>query len=303
MPEPELLAAVITVTYNSSAQMLPWIEAIEALGVRDRLEVCVVDSGSDLAERRALRANVAPRVDHLLLEPNRGFGRSNNAGVAATTAPVLIFANPDTRLLTLPTGLSGDWQEGDAVGAVNHSSEPPMPNAFLHVPTARWQAMDMILGRLSPPVYVRAAEGAAWLSGSALAISRADFMRAGRFPEDVFLYFEDLDLCLAHRDRGGRIVVDADWAVEHPGGAGTPEVGDSMDAVARLSGRRFVRHHQGPGRAALLYFVLVAFYVPRRAAGILLRRARGGDASLSVARLALDLIRPARVMRRLGAAR
>jgi glycosyltransferase involved in cell wall biosynthesis len=106
--------------------------------------------------------------------------------------------------------------------------------------------MDMILGRLSPPVYVRVAEGAAWVSGSALAISRADFTRAGRFPEDIFLYFEDLDLCLAHRRRGGRIVVDADWAVEHPGGAGTPEVGDSMDAVARLSGRRFVSHHQGP---------------------------------------------------------
>jgi N-acetylglucosaminyl-diphospho-decaprenol L-rhamnosyltransferase len=303
MPEPELLAAVITVTYNSSAQMPAWIGAIEALGVRDRLEVCVVDSGSDLAERRALRANVAPRVDHLLLESNRGFGRSCNAGVAATTAPVLIFANPDTRLLTLPTGLSGPWPEGAAVGAVNHSSVPPMPNAFRHVPTAGWQAMDMILGRFSPPVYVRAAEAATWLSGSALAISRTDFQRAGGFPDDIFLYFEDLDLCLAHRRRGGRIVVDRDWAVEHPGGAGTPEVGDSMDAVARLSGRRFVRHHQGPGRAALLYLVLVAFYVPRRAAGILLRRARGGDASLSVARLVLDLIRPARVMRRLGAAR
>jgi GT2 family glycosyltransferase len=303
MPESGPIAAVITVTYNSSRQMLDWIEAIEALGVRDRLEVCVVDSGSDLAERRALRAGIASRVDHLLFEPNRGFGRSCNTGVAATSAPILIFANPDTRLLTLPTGLFEDWQEGAAVGAVNHSSEPPMPNAFRHVPTARWQAMDMILGRLSPPVYVRAAEGAAWLSGSALAISRADFLRAGRFPEDIFLYFEDLDLCLAHRRRGGRIVVDADWAVEHPGGAGTPEVGDSMDAVARLSGRRFVSHHQGPVRAALLYFVLVAFYVPRRASGILLRRARGGDASLSVARLVLDLVRPSRVMRRLGAAR
>jgi GT2 family glycosyltransferase len=303
MPDSSPVAAVITVTYNSSRQMIDWIEAIEALGVRDRLEVCVVDSGSDLAERRELRAVMASRVDHLLLEPNRGFGRSCNTGVAATSAPILIFANPDTRLLTLPTGLLEDWQEGAAVGAVNHSSEPPMPNAFRHVPTARWQAMDMILGRLSPPVYARAAEGAAWLSGSALAISRADFTLAGGFPEDIFLYFEDLDLCLAHRRRGGRIVVDADWAVEHPGGAGTPEVGDSMDAVARLSGRRFVSHHQGPVRAALLYLVLVAFYVPRRASGILLRRVRGGDASLSVARLVMDLVRPSRVMRRLGAGR
>ena len=73
--------------------------------------------------------------------------------------------------------------------------------------------------------------------------------------------------------------------------------------MARLSGRIFVRHHQGPARAALLYLILVAFYVPRRATGILLRRARGGDATLSVSRLVLDLLRPSRVMRRLGAAR
>jgi GT2 family glycosyltransferase len=303
MAERDLLAAVITVTYNSSGQMLPWLEAIEALGVRDRLEVCVVDSGSDLAERRALRADVAPHVDHLLLEPNRGFGRSCNVGVEATSAPVLIFANPDTRLLTLPTGLSGGWPGGIAVGAVNHSTDPPMPNAFRHVPTASWQAMDMILGRLSPPVYERAAEGAEWVSGSALAISREDFRNAGGFPDDIFLYFEDVDLCLAHRRRGGRVVVDNDWAVEHPGGAGTPEAGDSMDALARLSGRRFVRHTEGPSRAALLYLVLIAFYVPRRAAGFLLRRARGGEASVAVARLVLDLLRPSRVMRRLGAAR
>ena len=84
---------------------------------------------------------------------------------------------------------------------------------------------------------------------------------------------------------------------------GTPEVGDSMDAVARLSGRRFVRHHQGPLRAALLYFVLVVFYVPRRAAGILVRRARGADVPRPAARLVLDLLRPMRVIRRLGAAR
>jgi N-acetylglucosaminyl-diphospho-decaprenol L-rhamnosyltransferase len=298
-----LLAAVITVTYNSSGQMASWLEAIEQLGVRDRLELCVVDSGSDLAERRALREKVAPHVDHLLFEPNRGFGRSCNAGVAATSAPVLIFANPDTRLLNLPTALNGSWPDGLAVGGVNHSSDPPEPNAFRHVPTAGWQAMDMLLGRLSPPVYERASEGAEWLSGSALAVSRADFVRAGEFSDEIFLYFEDLDFCLEHRRRGGRILVDDDWALEHPGGAGTPERGDSMDAVARLSGRIFVRHHQGPARAALLYLILVAFYVPRRATGILLRRARGGDASLSVARLVLDLLRPSRVMRRLGAAR
>ena len=68
-------------------QMPAWIEAIEALGERARLELCVVDSGSDLAERRALRADVGGRVDQLIFSPNRGFGRSCNVGVAATSAP------------------------------------------------------------------------------------------------------------------------------------------------------------------------------------------------------------------------
>jgi GT2 family glycosyltransferase len=303
MAESELLAAVITVTYNSSAQMPAWLEAIESLGMRSQLELCVVDSGSDLAERRGLRRDVGARVDHLLLNPNRGFGRSCNVGVAATSAPVLIFANPDTRLLNLPTALSEPWPDGVAVGAMNHSSVPPLPNAFRHVPTASWQAVDMILGRLSPAVYERADKDPQWLSGSALAISRADFERAGGFADDIFLYFEDTDLCLAHRRGGGRIVVDRDWGVEHPGGAGTPEVGDSMDAVARLSGRNFVRHHEGPVRAALLYLVLVVFYVPRRTAGILIRRLGGKTSPVPAVRLILDLLRPTRVMRRLGAAR
>ncbi len=303
MPETAPLAAVITVTYNSSAQMADWLATINALEARDRLELCVVDSGSDLAERRSLREEVAPRVDHLLLEPNRGFGRSCNSGVAVTTAPILIFANPDTRMLTLPTALSGAWRQGDLIGAMNHSVSPPLPNAFRHVPSAGWQAMDMILGRLSPPVYERAAEGAKWISGSALAISREDFERAGRFPDDIFLYFEDIDLCLAHQRRGGRILVDRDWAVEHPGGAGTPEAGASMDSVARLSGRRFVRHHQGTLRADLLYLILALVYVPRRVLGTLARRASGQDTSLAAGRLALDLLRPSRVMRRLGATR
>jgi GT2 family glycosyltransferase len=303
MPESELLAAVITVTYNSSAQMPAWLEAIEALGNRSQLELCVVDSGSDLAERRALRADVGGRVDQLIFSPNRGFGRSCNVGVAATSAPILIFANPDTRLLNLPGALSGRWPDGVAVGAMNHSSVPPLPNAFRHVPTAGWQALDMILGRMSPPVYERSDDDPQWLSGSAMAISRADFERAGGFSDDIFLYFEDTDLCLAHRRRGGRIMVDRDWVVEHPGGAGTPEVGDSMDAVARLSGRLFVRHHQGPLRAALLYLVLVVFYVPRRTAGIVVRRLGGRTSPVPAARLVLDLLRPMRVIRRLGAAR
>jgi GT2 family glycosyltransferase len=295
------LAAVITVSYNSSSRLPSWLEAIEATGCRDRLELCVVDSGSETAERERLERDVRPHVDHLLLEPNRGFGRNSNRGVAATTAPVLIFANPDTRLDTLPTALFGDWPPGLLVGAMNHTLDPPGAQGCRRVPTAGWQALDMTLGRFSPPVYERDAVAPTWISGSSLAVSRDDFMRAGGFPEDLFLFFEDLELCLAHRRRGGRVAIDSQWAIRHPAEHGPLEARDSLDAIARQSGRWFARRHQGPLRAALLYFVLAAFYAPRRCAGVLLRRAGGRPAPTSALGLGLDLLFPSRVRRRLRA--
>jgi GT2 family glycosyltransferase len=291
---------VITVSHNSSSEMSGWLEAIEATGGRDRLELCVVDSGSEAGERERLEREVAPRVEHLLLEPNRGFGANSNRGAAATTAPVLIFTNPDTRLESLPGALAGDWPPGLLVGAMNHSLNPPAAQGCRRVPTAGWQALDMTLGRFSPEVYKRDAVAPTWVSGSALAVSREDFLRAGGFPEEFFLYFEDLELCLAHRRRGGRVAIDPRWAIRHPSVQGTPGGRASLDALARQSGRRFVRRHQGPLRAALLYLVLAIFYVPRRVAGATLRGATGRAARRAARGLALDLLFPGRVRRRLA---
>ncbi len=234
-PHAAPLAAVITVSYNSSSRLASWLEAIEATGCRDRLELCVVDSGSEAAERERLERDVRPHVDHLLLEPNRGFGRNSNRGVAATTAPVLIFANPDTRLDTLPTALFGDWPPGLLVGAMNHTLDPPGAQGCRRVPTAGRQALDITLGRFSPPVYVRDAVAPTWISGSSLAVSRDDFMRAGGFPEDLFLFFEDLELCLRAAAAGVPTELHPEIVLRHAGGHSTRPAyhGEPHDLLAR----------------------------------------------------------------------
>jgi GT2 family glycosyltransferase len=293
----------VTVSHNSAADLDAWLEAIEAGGHRDRLELCVVDSGSEPEERERLKREVASKVDHLLLEDNLGFGRSCNRGAAATTAPVLIFTNPDTRLDTLPSALQKEWPAGLMLGAINVAIDPPGAQGASRVATAGWQALDMALGRFSPPVYVRDAVAPAWVSGSDLAVSRADFERAGGFPEELFLFFEDTTLSVAHRRNGGRVAIDPEWKVRHPPERGPGEGRAAMDALARESGRWFVRRHQGPVRAALLYVVLAVLYVPRRVVGESARRITGRPTGGgSVFGLALDLLFPARVRRRLGAA-
>jgi GT2 family glycosyltransferase len=293
-------AAVIVVTHNSGGVILEWLESLEGAGHRDRLELCVVDCGSSADQVEFLHERVRPRVDRLVLEGNLGFGGGCNAGAAATSAPVLMFLNPDAQLDRLPP----DLLDPERVTGTIHGSavrrapgETPRPGGFSAFPSARHEAASLVLGRLSR-TYRRAWTLPAWVSGGSMVVARADFEAVGGFDPSIFLFFEDADLCARHRRRGGEVVVDPRFEVTHRGGAGSGDAPDSpsLDAVARESARYFVSRWSGkPLRAALLYVVLAAFYVPRRMAIETVRR------RFPVGPMALDLLFPSRVRRRLGA--
>lgn len=304
MNSPPPIAAVVAVTHNSSHAIDSWIDALTALGVP--LELCVVDAGSRPDELARLRERVGGRA-RLVEVDNVGFGRACNAGAAATTAPALIFTNPDTRVRALPSELtSGGSIAGTVLGAIELEADGTRtPLGYAHLPSAGWETRDLLLGNHSN-AYVRTAERPAWVSGAALAMARSDFVRAGGFSDELFLYFEDADLCATHVERGGGVRVDPAFVVEHDGGQSSQDhpVGVELDGVARQSGRIFARRHGGRGgraRAAGLYALLLAWYVPRRVAISLLRRLRGRPAPASLRELALNLAFPSRVKRRLGA--
>ena len=228
-------------------------------------------------------------------------GREDDAGAVAGELGVVGLEVAElTQLVTLPSAVGSDWPSGLLVGAMNHSLKPPDAHGARGLPTARRQALDLALGRFAPPVFVRDAVAPTWVSGSALALTREDFIRDELFPEDLFLYYEDLELCLAHAERGGRVAIDPGWAILHPPEAVGRPGRDSLDAIARESGRRVVARRQGRVAAALLYVVLALLYVPRRAAGVLVRRLSGRTGA-AAGTVALDLLFPSRVRRRLGA--
>jgi hypothetical protein len=298
----ERAVAVVTVTHNSGHVIEDWLDALERVGGRERLELCVVDSGSRPEERRLLAERVAPRVDVLLERPNLGYGRCSNEGAAASRAPVLLFTNPDTRVRRLPDSA---W-EGDLGGRVLGAFKlvagaPDKPLGFAHPPDARHEAQELLLGRWSRG-YARSADAPAWVSGAALLVARSDFERAGGFPPDHFLYFEDADLCARHRARGGRVALDPGFVVEHGSGRSSavedPErVASALDAVNRLSARTFAARHGRAWHRPLLYALLALAYVPRQVVARLLgRRGRRAGAMSH----ALDLLYPARALRRLG---
>jgi len=292
-------AAVVTVAHNSSARLGEWVDALERSGARDRLELCVVDSGSGPEELEATRTVLAGRVESFLCVPNLGFGRASNVGVAWTSAPVLIFLNPDARLETLPDDLLDPAQVARTIvgpellladGAVDSAG-------FRHLPTARWEAVSLLLGRRAA-TYERAWSDPAYISGGTLLMTRADFERLGGFSPELFLYFEDADLCRRHRREGGGIRVDRRWSVHHDGADSSSNLWrpDALDGLARWSARRLAAREEGRLAAGLLWVLLALVYVPRRGVAELRRGRRR-----SVTDTLLDLVLPSRILRRLNA--
>jgi len=298
--------AVVTVTHNSSHVIEGWIDALEETGRRSQMELCVVDSGSTPDERRFLTERVAPRVDVVCERPNLGYGRCCNLGAEQTSAPALLFTNPDTQVRSVPDDL---WNEGliggQVLGAFKRLPEGAVsPLGFRQCPTAAREAEKLVLGRFHRGID-RTAESPAWVSGAALIIKRADFDRIGGFSAELFLFFEDADLCVRHRAAGGSVALDPAFLIEHGSGkssaVGDPDrLSSALDSVSRQSARTFAARHGRPWQRGLLYALLVIAYVPRRTVAILLGRGRNGS---RVGSYVLDLLLPRRVLRRLGVPR
>jgi GT2 family glycosyltransferase len=296
--------AVVAVTHNSSHAIGDWVDALEALGRRAELELCVVDSGSSPDERAFLREHVAPRVDVLCECPNLGYGGACNVGAARTSAPVLLFTNPDTLVRGIPDAV---WQDAGIdrrlLGATKVSPGATHRHlGFASLPTMRFEVQELVLGSRRRGIR-RTDEHPAWVSGSALLLSRADFDRIGGFTDQLFMYFEDADLCARHAAAGGVVAIAPDLLIDHGAGRSTivadrDALGSALDTINRASARRFAALHGPRWHEPALYALLVVAYVPRRAAVALLgRRGRRGRTAFYV----LDLLFPRRALRRLGA--
>jgi N-acetylglucosaminyl-diphospho-decaprenol L-rhamnosyltransferase len=293
--------AVITVTHDSGHVLPAWIEALDALPGRGLMELCVVDSGSTPRQRALLEEQVAGRVDTFLSLPNVGYGSACNAGAGSTSAPVLLFTNPDIRVQSLPARvLDGDELADGLLGGF--AVEPRRSLGFARPPGWTEEAQELLLGRWSR-AYARCESGPAWVSGAALLIGRAPFERIGGFSPAFFMYFEDADLCVRHRAAGGWVELDGGFVVRH-GPAKSSEAGKrrslagALDGVNRLSGRRFAARHGHAWQPPLLYALLALAYAPRRLAVLLARERRP---LASVLDHVACLLWPRRALRKLAA--
>ncbi len=298
MSEPPLVAVVIV--SHESREVLP--AALASLSAHAGLpyEVAVVDNASADRTLDTVRA-AFPAATVVANAENAGFARACNQGLRCTTAPLVLFLNPDAELTegALPALVA---RLEATPGAAAAGPLTRNPDGTVQVSTgpdlgilSEWRQRRLVRGVAARrPAALAEAEAlharerdVDWVSGACLLARRQDLLAVGGFDERFFLYEEDADLCRRLRSRGRRVLFTPAATVRHRLGASMAR----RSALARLEYHRshllYYRLHNDPASQALLRLLLAARGALSWSAGALRGEAAERHAGGSLVRLAL----------------
>lgn len=228
MPDPRSLDIII-VSYNVRDELQGCLRALAEDGQPGaETTVTVVDNGSTDGTVEMLRSGW-PGVRLIDVGANAGFARANNLGIRATHGAQVLLLNPDTvvrrgaiaallaALATSPRAAAAGPRLVDAEGRPEISFGP----AISPWGELRQKAVGALYERRFAPVTrwierrTRDAGVRDWLSAACLLLRRADLEAIGLLDEDLFLYTEDVDLCVRLRQRGREVLFVPEAEVVH----------------------------------------------------------------------------------------
>ncbi|MGV8978000.1 MAG: glycosyltransferase family 2 protein [Cellulomonas sp.] len=239
---------VVVVSWNARDLTLRCLDSLSGqTGGGQPIDVIVVDNASTDGSVEALRARRGIQV--VELRTNTGFAAGANAGIRATSAPVVVLLNNDatadhdcvenlTAPLLRPTA-AGDSPLGATTGRVRlrggftrAGSDSPAGSTLVSAHGERWirveggtsllnstgneltssgngRDRDWLAPASSPP----APREVFGFNGGCAALRRDALDDVGLFDEDLFMYYEDTELSWRLRRAG--------WDVAHISDAGT----------------------------------------------------------------------------------
>jgi GT2 family glycosyltransferase len=219
--------SVVIPTRNRAEYLGVALASLESQDFDGSSEIVVVDDASDDASTRVVVERAGAR--YVRLDPDRGLNAARNAGIAASSGPLIAFLDDD---VFVPPG----WMRGLVDGAARH----PAADAFGGPIRARFEGpTPSACGREKPAITTLdlgpddAEADVVW--GANMAVRRTALERLGLFDERLSGHGDEEDWLLALRAAGGRIVYLAQAGVDHR----------RVAADARLTALARAAYHRG----------------------------------------------------------
>jgi GT2 family glycosyltransferase len=265
--------AVVIVSHNDGRWLEPCLSSVFAHAGGARLDVVVVDADSGDGTRELVESRF--KDVRVITVPNRGFASGNNRGLEVTTAPYVLFLNPDTEVREGTfRQLLGWLDRRPEVGLVGVRQFTPdgelfptirrFPNAARALGEAlrseRWPVAPSWGGErvLDRSLYAREQE-CDWTSGSFMLARRAALHSSGMLDERFFLYSEEPDLCLRFKRDGWKVLHLPSMSIMHHACKGG--IRPRMTAQELYARRQYARKHFSPPHRCLYLAALALRHV------------------------------------------
>ncbi len=262
--------AVIIVSTNEAHWLRPCLTTVFEHAGSIELDVVIADNGStdgtrDLVEREFPQARVITCENH-------GFSHANNQAFTTTSAPYVVFLNPDTEIrqgtfeelaaamdARPSVGLAGVLQklpDGRLYPTIGRF--PNAGRAFLEAIGANSLPTSGVI-EPDPRRYSQEVE-CDWTSGAFMFARRQALESAGLLDERFFIYCEEVDLCYRFKKAGWGIRHLPIMSIVHHAEKGG--ISPRMEAQFAFARRQYSRKHFSPlHRAAYLVSVTLGYAI------------------------------------------
>ena len=273
------LLDVVIVNWNSRSHLKACIAALDRSTIGEALHVVVVDNASTDGSIAGLAAERIG-LDIVRNPDNRGFAVACNQGARKGSAPLVFFLNPDVQVRPDTIELAARYMtepanaEVGALGIQLTDQDGQVQRCCARAPTfatliLHTLFLDRLFPSLVPPHFLVEWDHAETrevdqVMGAFLLVRRELFARIGGMDERFFLYYEDVDLCLAVRQAGWKVVHYAVAQAAHAGGGSTDAVKDRRLFHHVISRVDYAAKRYGRAAAALLTASILSFELPTR---------------------------------------
>lgn len=208
--------SVIIINYNSSEYTLKCVEKVlEKTSNESLFEILVVDNASESEDFETLKSSLSDlNSDKITIHRSRintGFGGGNMHGVQHARGNYYLFLNNDTLLINDSISTCYNFikntSDAAACGAQIFNEKEEKQVSFDHF-TSFWrevlgkQFVEKIFSKpnrrkeYSEPISVD------YVNGSFMFFRAEDFNSVGGFDTNIFLYFEESDICYRLKKKG-----------------------------------------------------------------------------------------------------
>lgn len=268
--------AAIIINYNSSRLTQECIESIlKKTATTVNFQIIVVDNCSEKDDFLKLKQFcdkiTFPNLQLVRSKINTGFGAGNMLGVHYASAKHIAFINNDTVFLNdclsiLMKALQNDSSIG-MVGGQSYKEDGTRMQAFDHFASITKELLGRdFLEKVNPKRYPkRKAEYTTptkvnYVQGSFMMVRNEDFNFVGGFDTNIFLYYEETDLCKRLEKSGKSCYLIPDAHYIHYHGASTPS-SIHIKIELKISLLYIIRKHSGYlGYKFLLSYLQIQYF-------------------------------------------